>query len=57
MTDPRRHVKDYAGFEQIWVAMLREWDDDLNVACKPGPEKTISLSAPKMPRGTEDSAG
>ena len=43
MDDIRQHVRDRADFKEVGEAMLREWNDGLNVSCKPDSEKTISF--------------
>lgn len=50
--DLRRHVKDHPDFEKIGEAMLQEWNDGLNSACKTV-EKTIFLPTPQNQRGPE----
>lgn len=42
MDDIRQHVRDRADFKEIGEAMLREWNDGLNVSCKPDSEKMIT---------------
>lgn len=53
MDDIRQHVRDRADFKEVGEAMLREWNDGLNVSCKPDSEKMIS-SPGRRPQDPEE---
>ena len=51
MDDVHQHIKDHLDFKEIGEAMLREWNEGLNLSCRPDQERTISFSgrAPQEP--------
>lgn len=41
--DVRRHIKEHPGFKEVGEAMLAEWSDGVDNACRVAPAKTISV--------------